>query len=97
METLYKPIPIVFNNTLGLIQNYTNSFIAVAGTDIDLDSKVYLLYEIPISLLARRFNCFTGKNDNKLNILVSWNILVYFYFNCFVLRKLSRTKGFILI
>ncbi len=72
METLYKPIPIVFNNTLGLIQNYTNSFIAVSGSDIDLDAKVYLLYEIPLSLLARRFNCFTnGKNDNKLNILVS--------------------------
>ena len=85
METLFKPTPIVFN-TLSLIQNY-NNFIACAGSDIEFDAKVYLLYEIPTSLLARRFSNYDGcnsgtsssgpmaidiKNDCKFKIMVGF-------------------------
>lgn len=60
---LFKPIPLVFNTALFS----QNNFVAVAATDINLNSQVYLLYEIPTSLLARRFD--TNKNE-KFKIMV---------------------------
>jgi len=68
MDTLFRPIPLVFNS-FGFSQN---NFITVAGCDINLNSQVYLLYEMPTSLLARRFN--DNKTDNKFNIMVSFKI-----------------------
>ncbi|CAF0708679.1 unnamed protein product [Brachionus calyciflorus] len=53
LNYLLKPIPITFS--------YQSQFIIMAGSDINLDAQVYLLYEIPIALLARRFR------DNKFD------------------------------
>ena len=64
MDALLRPIPLVFNS-YGLTHN---TCLAVAGSDINLDAQVYLLYEIPTSLLARRFN--HEITDNNLKIMV---------------------------
>ena len=72
METLFKPIPLIFNNPCGLTQSA--NCLSVAGGDINLDAQVYLLYEIPTSLLARRFNY--DQSENYLKIMVS----SYFFF-----------------
>lgn len=70
MNFIYKPTTNAVFNT---ISDYQNHFISVAATDINMDSQVYLLYEIPTTLLAKRFkknnidhlkiqvNCFESK------------------------------------
>jgi len=57
---LYRPIPLFFNTlALNCHQHQQQNFVTIAGSDINQDAQVYLLYEIPITLLAKRFN------DNK--------------------------------
>jgi hypothetical protein len=60
-QSLYRPIPLVFNSYL-MTQN---NFIAVAGSDISLNAQVFLLYEIPVTLLARRFTDALSKEKLK--------------------------------
>lgn len=55
-------------NDLHLDHRY---FISCAGCDITKDARVNLLYEIPLTLLARRFIAEDGGHFNKLKILVS--------------------------
>jgi len=84
MDTLFKPIPLLLNTygpshtastamTIDMINtSHENKCpgqcVAVAGSDINLDAQVYLLYEMPTSLLARRFNF--EKNENIYKIMV---------------------------
>ena len=65
--SLYKPVPIALNS---IFINQSN-YIAVAGSDIQVGSQVYLLYEIPTAFLARNFNN-TSKLDDKVKIHVSF-------------------------
>ena len=75
MDTLFKPIPLLFNThtsamttPIPMVNTQSDKCLAVAGSDINLDAQVYLLYEMPTSLLARRFNF--NKNDNVYKIMV---------------------------
>ncbi|RNA00525.1 MDS1 and EVI1 complex locus EVI1-like, partial [Brachionus plicatilis] len=58
INCLLKPIPIMFSQTFA----YHNQFVTSAGSDINLDAQVYLLYEVPVTLLARRF--INNKSDH---------------------------------
>jgi hypothetical protein len=70
---LYKPVPVTLNPILINQSNY----IAVAGSDIQIGSQVYLLYEIPTAFLARNFNN-SSTLDDKVKIYVSILFLVIF-------------------
>ena len=48
-----------------------SNFISNAGCDITIGARVYLLYEMPLTLLARRFNDSQNINIDKFKILVS--------------------------
>lgn len=50
---------------------HSSSFIAFAGSEINVDSKVYLLYDVPMALLAKRFHDL-DKIDDKIRILVGF-------------------------
>ena len=65
---LCKPTPLVFNSFLASAQASSSSFVAVAGSDISKGAQVFLLYEIPVSLLARRF--LDANSSDKLQIMV---------------------------
>lgn len=73
LNYLYKPIPILFNSMVpSLAAAAGTSFVSFAGTDINLDSKVYLLYDMPTCFLARRFND-VNKLHEKFKIMVIKN------------------------
>ena len=61
---LYKPIPLGFNSYFF----NQNELISIAGSNINADDKVYLVYEMPISVLAKRFD---ETKTEKLEISVS--------------------------
>ena len=67
--SLYKPVPVPFNNSSPFFINQSN-YIAIAGSDIQVGSQVYLLYEIPTAFLARNFY-YSSKYDDKMKIFVS--------------------------
>jgi len=73
MDTLFKPIPLLLNthggvtSTMGSQVNGSNC-VTVAGSDINLDAQVYLLYEMPTSLLARRFNYDKSESFYKIQV-----------------------------
>ena len=74
MDALLRPIPLVFNS-YALTQHQSpqhHNCLVVAGSDINVDAQVYLLYEMPTSMLAKRFNY--DLNDGYLKIMV---ILTY--------------------
>lgn len=54
-------------------------FISFAGSDISMDSKVYLLYDIPMVLLARRFNTITSNEFNKINEKLKISVCGFIY------------------
>jgi hypothetical protein len=58
----YQPMPL--NPFFINHSNYT----AIAGSDIQVGSQVYLLYEIPTAFLARNFN---NSKCDKVKIHVS--------------------------
>lgn len=57
--------------TVGSSGSSSNCYAAFAGSDINADSKVYLLYEMPMALLAKRFYDSTKITD-KHKIMVSF-------------------------
>jgi hypothetical protein len=80
MDTLFKPIPLLLNTHGGVTSTmgsaHGNNCVTVAGSDINLDAQVYLLYEMPTSLLARRFNYEKCENFYKIQVK-----LAFFIFN----------------
>ena len=73
MDTLFKPIPLLLNTHGGLTstigsQAHGSNCVTVAGSDINLDAQVYLLYEMPTSLLARRFNYEKSESFYKIQV-----------------------------
>jgi len=46
------------------------NFISTSGCDITQGARVNLLYEVPLALLATRFNDDTGRIANKFKIMV---------------------------
>ena len=71
--SLYRPIPLAtgFSNSCYLY-NQPSFFVSTAGCDISIDAQVYLLYEMSIALLARRFNrtCEPDFNIDNFKLLV---------------------------
>jgi hypothetical protein len=76
---LFKPVPSFMNSLLAFnIQRqqqqqqhrFDNKYIAVAANDIQKNSQVYLLYDIPVSLLAKRF--ITTLNEDHFKIMVKF-------------------------
>lgn len=84
INCLLKPIPIMFSQTFA----YHNQFVTSAGSDINMDAQVYLLYEVPVVLLARRF--LYKKNDHVQIMVSQFFFLLHFY------QKLGVTKEKIL-
>ena len=81
LNCLYKPIAVpavspanCVNISSNINTNYPtslNDFIAIAGSDINQSSQVYLLYEMSTDLLARRFVINETRCSEKLKLLVS--------------------------
>ena len=60
--------------------NNNNYLSAVAGNDININAQVYLLYEVPITLLATRFNYLDRYMDDvSLKIIVSCTLYFISY------------------
>jgi hypothetical protein len=64
------------------VGNLLGNFVSVAGADINTNSQVFLLYEIPTYLLARRFMPVVSSvpHEAKFKIMVSFSF--YFQFFC---------------
>ena len=71
--SLYRPIPLATGFSSGCyLYNQHSFFVSTAGCDISIDAQVYLLYEMSITLLAKRFNraCEPNFNMDNFKLLV---------------------------
>lgn len=89
---LFKPVPLaaMFNQSSSSAahSHILTQFVAVAGSDISQDAQVFLLYDMPIHLLARRFAHAETTHD-KLKIMVSVSVKS-FYYSKIILRVASN-------
>lgn len=69
LSTLFKPIPLSASTTS--TPYLPNDFITIAGSDINQTSQVYLLYEVPTDLLAKRFLLNTNLERFKLMVMIN--------------------------
>ena len=78
---LYRPLSHLVNTNHPELQHLTNNganiFVSTAGCDINFGARVNLLYEMPLTLLARRFDSSlsdrTGHFNTKFKIFVSYS------------------------
>ena len=76
---VYRPNPLatsLLNKSTERFQLNQASFISTSGCDITQGARVNLLYEVPLTMLATRFNDNAGQNSsgdvtNTFKIMVS--------------------------
>jgi hypothetical protein len=87
LNCMYKPMPtLMFDSYASAAMSGRSGLIATAGCDINANAQVYLLYEMPVTMLAKRFLTASSgsQSDGLEHECAKLEVISYFLYSIII-------------